>query len=80
MASVLTGQNALQQLPCSGDGNGKPKEDSLASYHLDSNLQTLRKSLSTSTEVGVEVLKVSRVSASARTSAVVCPLQILIHS
>ncbi|CAB9504809.1 Inactive phospholipase C-like protein 1 [Seminavis robusta] len=56
MTSILSGQNALQQLPSSA----RPNEDSIVSYKLDSKLQTRRKSLSTSNDSGVEVLKVSK--------------------
>ena len=57
MTSTLTGQNALQALSSSP----RPNEDSISTYELDAKLQTQRKSLSTSIDSGVEVLKVSKV-------------------
>ena len=57
MTSTLTGQNALQALSSSP----RPDEDSISTYELDAKLQTQRKSLSTSIDSGVEVLKVSKV-------------------
>lgn len=56
MACIHTNQNALQPLPSSAS----PNEDSISTYALDEKLQTQRKSLSTSIDSGVEVLKVSK--------------------
>jgi hypothetical protein len=58
MASTKCGQNALLELPSSA----KPQEGSITSYKLDFNLEGQRKSLSSSNDSGVEVLKVSKVS------------------
>ena len=63
LMSIRSGQNALQQLPSSAlpTSTNNGNEDTIASYKLDSKLQTRRKSLSTCNDYGVEVLKVSKV-------------------
>jgi hypothetical protein len=64
MATVHSGQGALMNLPALNDTKSvSSKEVTLASYEVSPNLQGDRKSLSATTSSGMEVFKVSKVSA-----------------